>query len=228
MDVMIRTLMAIGFGAAVLLRGADDPKQFVEMTHTERVDFPAGGTLRLPNSSGMLTVEAWDQPGIEITTIKTVSDAAGDREKATHDVEDHQVKVERRGDEVVITANASRYSTLGLEYRIKAPATAKLVVSHFRGQVTVDGMASDIDIHLRDGDILLHLPEGGAYKVSAKCGIGSVDSDLPGAGKRIWFFGQRIESADSSAQPHKLNLKVGVGDIIILKTRVPKPSAFGF
>jgi len=220
--------MAIGFGAAVLLRGADDPKQFVEMSHTERVDFPAGGTLRLPNSSGMLTVEAWDQPGLEITTIKTVSDVAGDREKATHDVEDHHVKVERRGDEVVVTANASRYSALGLEYRIKAPASAKLIVSHFRGQVTVDGMAGDIDIRLRDGDILMHLPEDGVYKVNAKCAIGSVDSDFPATGKRIWFFGHRIEDADSGTSARKLNLNVGVGDIIILKTRVPKPPAFGF
>jgi hypothetical protein len=219
--------MAISFVAAVSLRGADDPRQFVEMSHTERVDFPAGGTIRLPNSSGLLTVEAWDEPGIEITTIKTTGDAAAGREKATHEVENHHVKVERRGDEVVITTNSSVLSALGLEYRIKAPASAKLIVNHFRGQVTVDGLANDIDIHLRDGDILLHLPEDGVYKIDAKCDIGSVDSDFPSPEKRIWWFlGHRMESGDVPAAAHKLNLRVAVGDIIILKTRVPKPPAF--
>src|SRR5580704_17744521 len=42
-----------------------------DVTKTERFDFPAGGTLRLKNSIGELTVEGWDQPGIEITTIKS-------------------------------------------------------------------------------------------------------------------------------------------------------------
>ena len=43
-----------GFGlffAAVVLFGADK---------TEETDFPAGGTLRLQNSTGELVIEGWD------------------------------------------------------------------------------------------------------------------------------------------------------------------------
>jgi hypothetical protein len=49
-----------------------------------------------------------------------------------------------------------------------------------------------------------------------------VKSDFPGQEKRRrWIIGHRIVNEDSVAT-HKLNLKVGFGDIIILKTRVPK------
>ncbi len=54
------------------------------MSKTERMDFPAGGTLRFTNSVGVLTVEAWDRPVVEITTIKSTRGEydASEREKA--------------------------------------------------------------------------------------------------------------------------------------------------
>jgi hypothetical protein len=69
---------------------------------------------------------------------------------------------------------------------------------------------------------MLHLPEEGKYAINAKTDFGNVTSDFPGEEKRRrWPAGHRILNKDSGA-PHTLNLKVGYGDIIILKTREPK------
>jgi len=216
------TRILLTMSTALLLRAAGgDSRQFVEVTHVEHVDFPSGGTLRLPNSTGVLTVEGWDRPDVEITTVRTIHDDAAEREKATHDLESHHLTVERRGDEVVITANAPWFNDL--EYRVKAPSSAKLIANHNSGEVIVDGMAGDIDVNLHAGDLLLHLPEDGGYDINAKCAIGSINSDYPGQEKRMgWLFGHRIENGNSPGAVHKLNLKVKVGDILILKTRVPK------
>jgi hypothetical protein len=233
----VRILAVIGFGAICLLRAADGPKQKAQVTETERVDFPSGGTLRLANSIGALTVEAWDQPDVEITTIKStkVAYASHDREKGMHELEKLHVAVERHGDEVVITTDFPRYRTFpppyplggktnfGLEYRIKAPRNARLIADHNVGEVNVDGLAGDIQVTLLQGEIMLHLPEEGRYNITAKCDIGSVKSDFQGQEKRrLWLIGHRTIHADSPAA-HTLNLKVGFGDIIILKTQIPKP-----
>jgi hypothetical protein len=233
--MMIRILTLIGFGTGCLLLGGDEPKQKVQVSKTEHLDFPTGGTLRLTNSIGTLTVEAWDRPGVEITTIKSskVAYETRERERATQELDKVHVTTERRGDELVITTDFPRHESfppypLGetkfdLEYRIKAPSTTRLIAEDGVGEVNVDGLAGDIQVTLLQGEILLHLPEDGRYNIHAKSNIGNVNSDFPGQEKRrFWLVGHRIMNENSPA-PHTLNLRVGCGDIVILKTRVPKP-----
>src|SRR5579863_4710984 len=81
----VRALLLL---AAAGLLVADD------VTKTERLDFPSGGTLHLKNSIGELTVEGWDQAGIEITTIKSPRNPMAQLDRV-------QVKAERQKDEVV-------------------------------------------------------------------------------------------------------------------------------
>ena len=57
------------FGAERPLRRG--PEQSFEVTSTERVNFLPGGTIRLNNSYGYLTVEGWDEPEVEITVTKS-------------------------------------------------------------------------------------------------------------------------------------------------------------
>ncbi len=232
--MIMRILTLIGFGTACLLFAADEPRQKVQVSKTERADFPSGGTLRLTNSVGVLTVEAWDRPDVEITTIKSTKVAydAAEREKATQELDKVRVKAERRGDELVITTDFLRggafppyplgETNFGLEYRIKAPSTARLIAEHGVGEVNVDGFVGDIQVTLLQGEILLHLPEDGRYSMNAKSNVGNVYSDFPGREKRrFWLIGHRILNENSPAT-HTLNLRVGCGDIVILKTRVPK------
>jgi hypothetical protein len=243
----IRILAAIGLGTGCLLLAAepamkDAPKRIVQVSNTQHIDFPAGGTLRLKNSIGVLTVEAWDQPGVEITTIKSTKAEyqAGQREKAMRKLERVHVAAERRGDELVVTTEFPRFHAFpppyplegsigfNLEYHIKAPATTRIVDErHDVGEVNIDGFMSDIDVSLLQGEIMLHLPEDGQYNINARSDFGNVNSDFPGPDlygherRRWWLAGHRTVS-QSSTSAHKLNLRVGFGDIVLLRIRVPK------
>ncbi len=233
--MIMRILTVIGFGTSCLLFAADQPKQKVQVSKIERVDFPSGGTIKLTNSIGVLTVEAWDRPGVEITTIKSTKAAyaINERERGAHELDKVRVVAERHGDELVITTGFPRHGTfppypLGetnfdLEYRIKAPSSARLIAEHGVGEVNVDGLGGDIQVTLLEGEILLHLSGEGRYSIHAKSNVGNVYSDFPGQEqRRFWLIGHRIMNENSPAA-HTLNLRVGCGDIVILKTRVPKP-----
>ena len=163
----MRILAVIGFGTACLLLAADEPKQKVQVSKTERIEFPSGGTLRLKNSIGDLTMEGWDQPGVEITTVKSTKAeyASADREKASHELDRVQIAAERQGDELVITTDFPRHrgfppslplggaTNFDLDYRIKVPRDARLIVDHDVGDVNIDGVTGDIHVTVLQGTI---------------------------------------------------------------------------
>jgi hypothetical protein len=233
--IRIHALLAIGLRAGCLF-AADAPKQKVQESKTEHVDFPSGGVLRFKHSVGVLTVEAWDQPGVEITTIRTTKrefDANG-RASGTQQLEKVKVATARHDDELVITTEFPAHRPFGLpyplsgntgfdlEYRIKAPANTRIVADHTLGQVNIDGLVGDVQVSLAQGEILLHLPEDQQYSINAKSSSGSVNSDFSTPERRNgWPLGHHSVK-ENSAAPHKLDLKVGFGDIVILKTRAPK------
>jgi hypothetical protein len=234
-------VIAVVLGTGCLLSAADAPgqaapRQKVEVSKTERVDFPSGGTIRFRNSVGVLTVEAWDRPDVEITTIKSTKTEvdASERDKASHELDRVNVATERRGDELVVSTTFPAHRPFGifyplsgrtgfdLEYRIKAPANARIIADHTLGQVNIDGLIGDIQVTLAQGEILLHLREDQKYSIHAKSDFGNVNSDFADEKRRGWPLGHR--SADENPGAHKLDLKVGFGDIVILKINVPKYS----
>ena len=226
----IRILAAVGLGTGLLF-AADQPnaveaKQTMQISDTQRLDFPSGGTLRLKHSIGVLTVEAWDRPDVEITTVKYTKagiDAPG-REGATKQLQRVTIATERRGNELVVTTNVPRYWGFNsvLEYYIKAPASARIVDEHHsNGNVNIDGLSGDIDVNLSQGEILLHLPEDRQYSIRTRSTFGNVNSDFSAEERRWWLVGHRSLS-ENAASPQKVNLKVGYGDIVLLRTRVPK------
>jgi len=217
--------LAIFLAAACLLPAADSSRQKVQLTNTQKADLPAGGLLRLKHSKGEVSIEAWDQPGVEITTVKSTRTAlpAAGRDKARKALERVEISVERTGDELVIATNSHSHglpSDTDLEYRIKAPRDARLAVEHGSGEVHVFNMTGDIQSSVGCGTITLVLPAGEPYAIDARSRIGHVNSDFPGQEKRRgWLIGHSF--LESSSAPHKLNLRVGYGDIIILKAQEP-------
>jgi hypothetical protein len=231
---MVRILALVGLSVCCLLLADDKPPQKVQVSKTEHMDFPAGGVLRLNNSVGELTVEGWDRPEVEITTVKstTIAYPSQERETAIKELDRVHVETHREGNELVITTDfpGGRFlagffggtSGFDLEYRIKVPTSTRLIDNHSVGEVHVDNLTGDIQVAVHSGEITLGLPEQGRYSIDAKSNCGSVISDFPGKEKRkLWFFGHRVENEDSAA-PHKLNLKISFGDIVVLKTQIPK------
>src|SRR5664279_5116621 len=76
------------------------PKQSFEVTTTQRVHFLPGGTIRLDNSYGHLTVEGWDEPEVEITVTKSTDHfyEPDEKEKAGQHFDQVRVLAERRSD----------------------------------------------------------------------------------------------------------------------------------
>lgn len=65
------TAWSIAFVSASFVHGEDTSGQRIEVSDLKELDFPPGGTLHMTNANGEITIEGWDQPGMEITVIKT-------------------------------------------------------------------------------------------------------------------------------------------------------------
>jgi hypothetical protein len=209
-----------------LLLADEGAKQKVQVVHTDHMDFPAGGLLRLKNSTGEVMVEGWDRPDVEITTVKSTKDAlaAPDREKASKELDEVRISVQRQGEELVITTEIPRrrslLKTFDLDYRIKVPMNARLAVDHGSGEVYVDNLASDMNVTVRNGEMTLLLPHEGQYTIDAKSRIGGVTSEFAGTEKRArWLLGHQF--VEGTGAGHKLHLRVGYGDITIMKMQGP-------
>ncbi len=191
----MRILAVIGFGTTYLLFAAGELK---EKAHVSKV---------------------------EVTTIKSTKVAydSREREKAMHELDRVRVAAERRGNEVVVTTDFPRHrafprpyplgggTNFDLEYHIKAPSTARLIANLKVGEVNIDSLVADVQVTLRQGEILLHLPEDGRSNINAKSEFGAVNSDFPGQQKRRWWLiGHRTMEEDSPAA-HKLNLRSDLG-----------------
>ena len=186
-------LLMLMIGASCLLAASD------KVTKTERADLPAGGTVVFRNSTGELTIEGWDQPGVEITTIESAPGA--------------KVSTALEGNDLVIATEFPKRKRLDLEYLVKVPRNAKLVVEHHAGEIHFDDVAGDIHATLIQGQITLRLPEG-QYGIDAKSRIGDVISDFPGARKRQHLGHAFLQDAQAA---HSLYLRNGFGDILILR-----------
>lgn len=229
----------IGLSLAGTLAAQLSTLQPVEITKTEKADFPAGGTLRLENSIGEVTIEAWDQPGVEVTTIKTTKALypEQDRAKGTMALDRVQITTKREGNELVIATSFPRHSLFPwafplqdtedfqLEYHIKAPRNAKLKIRHNAGEVHIDDIAGDIQATAVQGLIALRLGGDRPRGIDARSDSGSINSWYPGKEKLIpVLFGHRfVEPASAGAQ--NLRLRIGYGDIVILKEDEPHSPA---
>ena len=177
---MIRRLVVIGLAMNCLLLADNGPQEVFQVTNTQHIDFPSGGTLRMKNSIGNLSVEGWDQPGVEITTIRAMKPKcnSGNRQKDSRELEQVHITVERHGNEVVIGTDFPRYgisappllhrgTRFDLYYDVKVPRSAQLFVHHDEGDVFIENFRGDTHVTVRTGQITLSLPEDSRYAVNA-------------------------------------------------------------
>jgi hypothetical protein len=207
------------------------PQPYGQVTKTDKVDFPAGGTLRLEHSVGELTIEGWDEPQVEITTTKSTLAAYSQKEKdkQTRDLDRIQVSTKLQGNELVVTTQypshlafpyvtgLDRVENFYLDYHIKVPRNAKLIVNHGDGEVHIAGVGGSIDATVHQGLIAVSVTGDTPPSIDAKSKFGTINSDFPGNEKaHELFIGHTfIEGGATAAQ--NLKLRIGYGDIIIGK-----------
>lgn len=220
-------------GIGCLLAANDEIPRKIEATTTERADLPAGGVVRLKNSTGELRIEGWDQPGVEVTTIKSTKlaypAASAERDKASHMLDEVKVSVTHEGNDVVIGTVYPRHRRylprpsvgdreFNLEYLVKVPRGARLAVDHDAGEIHFDDVSGDIHATMNQGTITLRLPAAGQYSIDAGSRIGDVTSDFPGTTTRRHFGHAFLQGTQAA---HSLYLRTGYGDIIILRMHNP-------
>lgn len=233
---MALRVLARGVGLAVLLPGCvmaadlNIPGQ-VQVTHTDRLNFPSGGALKMANSSGELVVEAWDQPGIEITTVKSTKAyySGKAREEAARELDQVKITAEAKGNDIVISTVLPRHSKLlrlfegeskfDTEYYIHVPRNARIEIAHDIGEVHIQGVTGEIHASVNMGLISVQVPQDAQCAIDAKTKLGSVVSDFAGDEKRERLLGHAFTASGGS---QKLYLRAGDGDIMVLQLRIPK------
>lgn len=233
---MTRKLAVVACAFTSLLVAADDgPKQTAQLTKTQHMDFVSRGTLRVENSIDELILEGWDRPDVEITTTVATKFAYGPRERETIASKLGQVQViaQRHGEEMVVTTKFPKkrrllWASLGdlyLRTHVSVPRATRVVVRHHSGEVHVIDVPGDLDVRVPRGLISLSLPQSGTYEIDAKSDFGAVISDFPGhAQRRFWLTGHQFLQNTPINAP-KLRLRIGYGDIEILKMNQPAAAA---
>jgi hypothetical protein len=218
-------VLAIAALTAGLPLVANTPaSQPTETTKTENVKFAAGGTIRLNNSFGTLTVEGWDRPEVEVTVVKSLGYVSESEERSKQRLDSVRVATERKSDtELEISTAAPSPGFFGhlllkghdaaVEYRIHAPRNSRLEINHV-GYISITGMTGDINATDRRGDIVLMLANLAAWSIDAHTKAGLVTSDLDATTHRKHLVGENL-SRNDAAVPHKLVLRMGFGGITI-------------
>lgn len=237
----MRSKLVVVFGlgvawAALPLPGADGldakvPKQSFEVTSTERVNFLPGGTIRLVNSYGYVTVEGWDEPEVEVTVTKSTNHFFDPEKKAEAERRLKQVHVviERRSaTELAISTTPPARNPLieslapnsrrgvTVDYGVRVPRDSRLVIHQDAGYVWVSDVTGDIDANSRTGDMIVLLPDPGPYLIDARTRLGSVSSDFIGKGHYRFVAGTHF-AYGTQTPPRRIHLRMGCGSITIKK-----------
>ena len=231
---MTRNLAVVFFGLTALgvtpLFAEEGLKQPARATNTERVSFSPGGTIRLKDSFGYLTVEGWDKPEVEITAIKSIETyyEPNEREQATLRLERIHIVTERRSDtELAISTTRPSRSRLmpppwrrktkggvTVEYQIHVPRDSRLVIHHGDGYILVSNVTGDVEATSGSGDIVLMLTDPDMYSIDARTKLGKVVSDFGSSTRRRYLPGEKLAGTNPPPS-HRVYARMGRGSITI-------------
>ena len=206
---------------------------------TYKAGVAASGTIRVNNAYGEVNVEGWDRPDVEVTVTRSEfrRDDPKAREAAQRFLNRIHVNTARaaNGDLVISTSFPSRnrlvrllrgWGDFTLEYRIQVPRQSRLVIRQARGDVIVTDVAGDIDARTHLGDVMVQVPQSATYELNARCRLGTVYSDLPGASHYAFAFGHSLTNNTAKAV-HHLFLRAGIGGVSVQQVRNPLEAAGG-
>jgi len=193
------------------------------VSHTERVNFAAGGTIQLNDSFGDLYIEGWDQPSVEITLIKEMQDYhppknVSERLERVRFTTEHPSAGELTISTAIPSHNFLRHPFGGkggvnVRYELRVPRDSRLVIHHGGGNILIDNVTGGIEANNREGDIVVMLPGPGPYSIDARSKMGTVISDFAGKAHVRYFIGEALTGVESAAHP--IHLRVGFGGITI-------------
>jgi hypothetical protein len=224
-------------GSALPGYGAD-AKRVIAVTSTERVPFPAGGTIRVDHSYGYLAVEGWDEPEVEVTVTKSTDRlyAADEKEKVSEYFNQVRVTTERRTDNALVISTVlpvrnsfgrrllpNKKHGITVDLTVRVPRDSQLVVHYDNGYVWVSDVTGDIEVKSHTGDMIVVLPEAGAYSIDAATRLGRVSSDFEGRARHEFLIGGQF-AGTSGTSLRRVYLRMGRGSITIKEGSASGPA----
>lgn len=230
MDKTTLAMLGLVVTAPLPALAAEAPEAPVEVATTQRVALAPGGTVRIDETWGEVTVEAWDQPAVEVRMIRRSArpqpaDKAADMRAR---LEGFTARVEARdGNRVEIVGLEPRATArnplsgktaVRLTYVIHVPRDAKLDLDNGAGTVRIAGVTGDIAVDSDVGEVTLAVPVDDATAIEAKSGIGDIDVpaalESRGELKRTMLVGQRYRYQPAQTA-RRITVTLGVGSITI-------------
>jgi len=231
---MRRLLTVVFFGlfstaGNPLLSGGDAAQHPGQVSHTERVNFAPGGTIRFDHSFGDLYVEGWDRPEVEITVIKSIpkvelgviQSPSGDcsRLEGVQFTTEHPSANElairtTTGSDGFFRHPFGGKGPVTVRYELRVPSDSRLIIHHGGGNILVGNVTGGVEATNRNGDIVLMLPSTGLYSIDAKSKMGTVSSDFAGKAHVRHLIGEGFLGAAGNS-PRWIFLRVGFGGITI-------------
>ncbi|MGH9661130.1 MAG: hypothetical protein ACRD96_21460, partial [Bryobacteraceae bacterium] len=192
-------------------------KDPVEASTREQFAFAPGGVVAIVDSFGVLSIEGWDRPDVEVWVTKKTRKEYTDPGKGVEELDRVVVTPVKESDArfVVTTEFPSRNlftrplrgkTNVELEYKIRVPRYSSLHIKHDIGEVRIKDVAGSINATARIGELSLTLPDGD-YHIDARKRIGEVSSDflsVPGATRQLY-------------------LRLGIGEINIRRMKPASP-----
>ncbi len=203
-------------------------KKRVAVTTTERVAFANGVSVHLKDSFGEVLVEGWERNEVEIQLTRGTQKHYELSEHAKEQRRLEKVKLvisnDGAGGLLIETKNIPfiMKNNFTLAYKVKVPQAIFLKVKHSLGEVRIANISGDIEATCKIGEIVLNLSEKERYDVDARVKIGEVSSEFGGQYKRQKLLGAKLVEAVNRSEPHKLYLRVGIGEVLLKKLAAAK------
>jgi hypothetical protein len=224
--------LAVGiltFSATALAQ--PEAQQKARSVSTERIEFSKRGTIQIIKSFGLIKIEGWDRPEVELNLVKTTYKSYDPQNLAEGAKELEEIKVEmiRESENSLLviktTYPSSALNRLAggkpkaqLEYTIKVPRACQLMIKHNIGDIAITDVDGDIEATSRIGGMWLNLPNTNQYAVDARTRIGKFSSEFGPAMQQQKLVGGTLQN-NSASPTRQLFLRTGIGEIQIKKLK---------
>jgi hypothetical protein len=215
-------LLVAGLAALLCLAPSLRADEFTQVSHYT-VRLFSLGTFSMDVRTGDIQITGWDDPHVQIEAEKVV--VAGSRRKADLQYKRVQILLDGR-DEIVhlrIVYPPRRFwrpfrgeSKLSVNFRIRMPYDANLLLKCVDGDVRVRGVVGQETLMVNYGDVEVDIPSVDRLRsVRAKTWLGNVQSDLhrensAGFQQKVLFW--------NPSGTQDVRLKVHMGGIYIFSS----------
>lgn len=171
---------------------------------------------------GDVAVEGWDEPRVEIEAEKVVR--AGSEAKARKRFEQIKIELDNNDEEVRLRTiypprrpwRLFRGATrLSVNFRIRMPREASLVIKCVDGDLRIRGLAGDQDVRLNYGDVEIAVPSVWHLRsLDARAWLGYVQSRLNPLDEGAAGFGRRVSFRNAQGEQEIL-VRVRFGGVSV-------------